>query len=112
MSRPVHLNRKGSWGACGKQSDLQAHDYRHVTCLSCRKTHFWKTCQSFDRVAKVSKLGEYAASSPKRCVINNNARWCATEKRWRIPGDRCLACSDSRHNSVGGVFGLGVTAKT
>lgn len=58
MSRPVHLNRKGTWGACGKQSDLQAHDYRHVTCLSCRKTHFWRTCQSFDRVAKVSELGD------------------------------------------------------
>jgi len=65
MSRPVHLNRKGSWAACGKQSDLQAHDYRHVTCMLCRKTHFWKTCQSFDRVAKVSKLGEYADSDSR-----------------------------------------------
>ena len=29
------------------------------------------------------------------CPTNLNARWCDTEKRWRIPSDRCLACSES-----------------
>jgi hypothetical protein len=29
----------------------------------------------------------------EKCPTNLNARWCDREKRWRIPGNRCLACS-------------------
>ena len=44
---PVHLKTKNqNWTACGKQSDSAAWDYRHVTCLLCRKTRNWKARQS------------------------------------------------------------------
>jgi len=71
MSRPVHFNRKSNWAACGKQSDLQAYDYRHVTCLLCRKTNFWKTCESLDRVAKISNLGEYQKQTNNSMTTTN-----------------------------------------
>jgi hypothetical protein len=38
------------------------------------------------------------AEVPDECHTNLNARWCATGNRWRIPADRCLACSASRMN--------------
>ena len=40
----------------------------------------------------------FSDSGADKCHTNLNARWCATENRWRIPGDRCLACSGSRQN--------------
>ncbi len=33
------------------------------------------------------------------CRVMNEARFCTVAKEWRIPGDRCLACSYSSHNA-------------
>lgn len=50
--RPIHFKTKNrDWTACGKQSDLAAWDYRHVTCLLCRKTRAWKACTTGDMQA-------------------------------------------------------------